>query len=984
MSFLFFSKSKKEENGDSSIPSFKSHTLMNKTIFSTLFQQHPEAVFTLTLNGRLSLYNPSFIRTFQFNENRVVSEFSNVINQSKFNSHFKMALKGQTQNFNVSVLLHNGRLIHLDLTLVPLLDEEMKTLAVYGIAMDVTQYVEHDRKMQEIVDKFEMAQKSGKIGSWDYDIESDKIYWSKQLYEITGRNRYDSYSLKLNEGLEYVHPDDHDRYSKLLNQSIQLGKSYDIEFRILHKDDSVIYVSENVEVELDEFGKAVRLIGNTQDITKRKLAEKKLRETESRINHIYDNLPLGIRSVDVVNNKVIFVSPGITEITGFPAESFYQREVWDKLIAPADQEFYQQQYSNLLEGKSFNIEYRIIHKNGDIVWVQDKTVNVFDNQGKLIRTDGILTNITEKKQYEEKINRLAYYDALTGLPNRSSFIEKIDSLIEVNKPFSILYIEIDRFRNINSSLGHTIGDQLLQHFSNRIDSLINGNYYFARISGGKFGLILPNNNEINYAEILAKSMIDSFQESLTIDGYELYLNVSIGISDYPSIGGTREELLHNTKTALKRAEALGKNTYHIYSSTISINSFKQYELERDLRKSIENNELILYFQPRVETSTGRIVGAEALIRWQHPVWGLVSPGEFIPIAEESGFINDISDWVLENVCKTISKWKRKKLHVVPISINVTSQRFLRSNWLPVLLNSLNTHNVDPSLIELEITETTLLHYEKEIEFAFQYLKELGIKLALDDFGTGYSSLTHLKDFSIDTIKIDKSFIQRISEQNIETIIKSLIFMGKGLEMTVVAEGVETLEQFEFLKNQECSEIQGYLFSEPVPTEKLEIFLKRVILKPAYFGGNIQMEDRREFYRIDLLFPLSSDMTLTSFQGKPVNLGKTEVVVENISAGGLRFLSTMQLPVRPDVIYQFETTIMEKSIIMNGHVVWKQEVKDGFFQYGVKFIITEKERDELIKILNQLTLQLKNNAYIPGCNFINEDKYFHLNKVNRIE
>ncbi|MBM7607791.1 diguanylate cyclase (GGDEF)-like protein/PAS domain S-box-containing protein [Lysinibacillus composti] len=983
MSFLFFPKSKREENGQSSIPSLKSHTFINKSIFSTLFHPHPEAVFTLNLNGQLCLFNPSLIRTFQFNESKVVSEFSNTMKQSTFNSHFKMALKGQAQNFKDSVYLSNGSLIHLDFTLVPLLSEEMETLAVYGIALDVTKHKKHEEKMQEIVNKFEMAQKSGKIGSWDYDIESDSIYWSKQLYELTGRNSNASYSLKLTEGLKYVHPEDQKRYRKLLNQSIQFGKSYDIEFRILREDNSVIYVSENVEVVLDEFGRAVRLIGNTQDITKRKLAEKKLRETESRINHIYDNLPLGIRSVDVVNNKVIFVSPGITEITGLPAEGFYEREAWDQLIHPDDHEYYQQQYSKILEGKSFNIEYRIFHQNGDIIWVQDKTVSVFDHQGKLIRTDGILTNITEKKQYEEKINRLAYYDAITGLPNRSSFIEKIDSLIEVSKPFSILYIQIDRFRNINSSLGHIIGDQLLQHFSNRIDSLINGTYYFARISGGKFGLILPNTNETNFAEILAKSMIDSFQESLIVDGYELYLNVSIGISNYPSNGGTREELLHNTNTALKRAEALGKNTYHIYSPTISINSFKHYELERDLRKSIENNELILYFQPRVETSTGRIVGAEALIRWQHPVWGLVSPGEFIPIAEESGFINEISNWVLENVCKTIAKWKSEKLHVVPISINVTSQRFLKSDWLPVLLNSLNTYDIDPSLLEFEITETTLLHYEKEVEFAFQYLKELGVKLAFDDFGTGYSSLTHLKDFSIDTIKIDKSFIQRISEPNIEMIIKSLIFMGKGLEMTVVAEGVETIEQFEFLRNQECSEIQGYLFSEPVPVEKLEVMLKRVILKPAHFSGHVAMEDRREFYRVDLLFPLSSDMTLTSFQGKNVNLGKTEVVIENISAGGLRFLSTIQLPVRPDIIYQFETTILEKQITMNGHVVWKQEVKDGFFQYGVQFIITEKERDELIKILNQLTLQLKKNAYIPGCSFIQDDKFCYLRKANRI-
>ena len=323
----------------------------------------------------------------------------------------------------------------------------------------------------------------------------------------------------------------------------------------------------------------------------------------------------------------------------------------------------------------------------------------------------------------------------------------------------------------------------------------------------------------------------------------------------------------------------------------------------------------------------------------------------------------------------------KKLPVVPISINVTAERFLRNDWISTLHNTLKETNVDPSLIELEITETTLIQHEKVVESAFQYLKELGIRIALDDFGTGYSSLSHIMDFSIDTIKIDQSFIRQITKTpNVEVIIKSIIFMAKGLNMNVVAEGVESNEQLAFLKQLECHEIQGYIFSKPVSEKMFQSLLKKVILKPIATGENSTIQDRRNFYRIDLLFPLRSNMTLISFKGKQVTLGKTEVLIEDIGPGGLKFLSTIQLPIHPDIIYQFETIIMNQHITLNGHIVWKNEVKD-IFQYGVQFLMDENERVRLLKILNHFSLQLKNNPFVPDCSFIEEEKFSYLKKWN---
>ncbi|MEI2400951.1 putative bifunctional diguanylate cyclase/phosphodiesterase, partial [Paenibacillus phytohabitans] len=366
-----------------------------------------------------------------------------------------------------------------------------------------------------------------------------------------------------------------------------------------------------------------------------------------------------------------------------------------------------------------------------------------------------------------------------------------------------------------------------------------------------------------------------------------------------------------------RAKANGKNSYQIYSSSLNINSFKQFYLERDLKKSIESDQLVVYFQPRVDSGTGKIVSAEALVRWEHPVWGLVSPVEFIPLAEETGYIIEIGDWVLDQVCQNITKWKQQNLEVVPISVNISAQRFLRSDWKGKLGTILENNNINPSLIEIEITETTMIKHEEAVKLAIKYIKSLGVKIALDDFGTGYSSITYLKDYPIDTIKIDQSFIKHIAKtNNVETIIKSLIFLAKGLNMNVVAEGVETIEQLSFLRQQECKEIQGYIFSKPVPEKTFRNLLKKMVLKPTFNSDTATFPNRRRYYRINLLFPLSSQMTLTSILGNSVELGSTEVLIEDIGPGGIRFLSTIHLPVRPDIIYQFKTTIMGDNVTLS--------------------------------------------------------------------
>ncbi|MFC5465409.1 EAL domain-containing protein [Lederbergia graminis] len=594
----------------------------------------------------------------------------------------------------------------------------------------------------------------------------------------------------------------------------------------------------------------------------------------------------------------------------------------------------------------------------------------------------------QKHAYEKRIQYLIHHDHVTDLPNRTLFDRKIEELIMESSlkdaNFTVMYLDVDRFRQINESLGHVIGEKLIMQFSQRMKKLLNKDSLLARVGGDEFGIILWNYSDAKYPEFTANWILDDLNEYFVVEDIEFRITTSIGISSFPADGQTKDELVKAAEVALFRAKKNGKNTYQIYSATMDINSYKNFYLDRDLRKSIENNELVVYLQPRVDTFTGKLISAEALVRWEHPVWGLVSPSEFIPIAEDSGFINEIGDWVLEEVCHFIQSCEKKKITTIPISINISAQRFLRNDWKDKLIHILRKTNTDPNLLEFEITERTLIQYEQDVEAALKYIKGLGIKIALDDFGTGYSSLSYIKDFSIDTIKIDRSFISQIAKScDVEVIIKTLLYMTKELKMNVVAEGVETEVQLDFLKQHGCKEIQGYIYSKPVTIEEFQALQSESILKlhdPSQHK-RVGVPIKRKYFRIDLHYPLKAKMTLTSIKGKEVKLGKTDVLIENIGPGGLKFLSNIHLPIRSDIFFQFDTKILNEPITLSGYIVWKEEVQD-IYQYGLQLEIEEQDRDHLIKVLNNLTVQLRKTTKLPNCNFILVDKIDYIKKLQK--
>lgn len=574
---------------------------------------------------------------------------------------------------------------------------------------------------------------------------------------------------------------------------------------------------------------AVKGLGKTVEASEQEINRKELEETAKRIMEVFNFLEVAIWSTDMHTNKLLFCSKGVESISGYSYHEFEEGIIfWSDLIYQEDIEEYNKRQQMLKIGKVPKVEYRIVHRSGEVKWVQDDIIPTYDENGKLARMEGILTDTTEHKKVKEQLVYLADHDYLTELPNRKKFEDELDVLVQksalLKTKFAIMHIDMDGFKRINDTLGYLAGNKLLMEISLRLKQYITKHDLVARIGGDEFSVLIRNMIDEEQVIEVAEKMITSLKEPYSIDSYELYCTASIGISIYPTNGEDITTLLKRSEAALYRAEEMGRNNFQLYTSSMDIGAYKLYTLDRDLRKALERNELVLHYQPKVDAKSGIMVGAEALIRWNHSQWKTISPGEFIPLAEENGLIFNISDWTFRTVCEQITKWEEMNIHTVPVSINISPKIFLKDDWAETLIRIVEETKVDPKLLEIEITESILVENKESFLSSINKLKEIGIRIALDDFGTGFSSLLYLKNYKVDTIKIDRDFIHDNLSENDAHITKAIIRLAHDLNINVIAEGVETEEQLTFLRQQECDQIQGFFFSKPIPVEMFEKYL----------------------------------------------------------------------------------------------------------------------------------------------------------------
>jgi diguanylate cyclase (GGDEF)-like protein len=441
---------------------------------------------------------------------------------------------------------------------------------------------------------------------------------------------------------------------------------------------------------------------------------------------------------------------------------------------------------------------------------------------------GTATDVTEEVEARQRIEFLSQHDALTGLPNRTRLREfldgKLNALPTLEQPLIMLSLDLDRFKPVNDLLGHAAGDAVLNAVSSRLADCVRDGDLVARIGGDEFVLILTDISSQDEVETLCRRLIDSIERPIAIDEQEVFVSVSIGISMAPTDALEAAELLRYADIALYEAKSAGRNTWRFYAGDMNARIIERRRLESDLRFGIKHGELRLHFQPRYRIADGQMVGAEALVRWQHPERGLIPPDTFIPIAEESGLIIALSNWVISTACRCAAQWPENLF----VSINLSSTEFKRGNLVERIQKALHDTRIDPARVELEITESVMLEDAAGAMEVMRTLKRLGVRIAMDDFGTGYSSLSYLRTFPFDGLKIDRSFLNRLGEsEDDNAIILAIVGLGRALSLTVTAEGIETAEHLQLLKAVSCDEGQGYFLSRPLEVEAFDALLERL-------------------------------------------------------------------------------------------------------------------------------------------------------------
>jgi diguanylate cyclase (GGDEF)-like protein/PAS domain S-box-containing protein len=657
-----------------------------------------------------------------------------------------------------------------------------------------------------------------------FDEEGKFIRWNSNLEHVTG---YSADEISRMTALDFFTGDDKTQVLKRIQETFATGYS-DVEADLVTKAGKRIpyYLTGRI---IHINGKA-RLIGMGMDIAERKRAEAAAKVSTDKFRAMVEVTSDWVWEVDECG-VYTYASPKVRDILGYEPEEMLGKSPFD-LMPPDDSERVAGFFRDIVtSGRPFSLLENVnLHKNGSRVVLETSGVPFFDSAGKFKGYRGIDRDITERKRAEETIKYQAYHDLLTGLPNRSLFVDLVNRELphmqRAGMRLAIMTLGIDNFKKINDSLGYEAGDKLIKDVAGLLKTSTREADTVARIGGDKFTIMLPLITQPDEdSSRVAGKVMNVFNKPFTIGKNEFHITVSIGISLYPEDGDNAEVLLKNSEIALYHAKDEGRNNYQFFNAAQNIRTIEHVLFENRLRRAIENGEMVVYYQPQIDIKTQKIVGAEALVRWNHPELGLLKPAEFIPLAEEIGVIAEIDQWVLRTACMQIRAWQESGRPLRFITVNLSARQFQQHNLAEKVSEALGNAGLNPESLGCEITETIAMR-DTEVTFrSLESLNTMGIKFSIDDFGTGYSSLSYLKKFPIHKLKIDKSFISGLSmDTDFQAIVVAIIAMAHALKLTVLAEGVETEEQMRFLRLRDCDEIQGYLFSKPVPAEEFEALM----------------------------------------------------------------------------------------------------------------------------------------------------------------
>lgn len=570
--------------------------------------------------------------------------------------------------------------------------------------------------------------------------------------------------------------------------------------------------------------------GMKLEITERSRAETALRESEQRFRVLVENAPEAIIVFDLDTDRVVDANSKAEHLFGCPRVRLLNGSLADfDSSQKTDTSILHIRSHDALNGSPLVFESTVRHAEGREIICEVSLVELPSHGRRLVRAG--YTDITQRKAAEAQIEFLAYHDALTQLPNRLLAKDHMEMAVSYaersGNKVGLLFLDLDEFKTVNDSLGHLIGDALLKSIAARLSGCIRPTDTLARLGGDEFLIVLADVHDADIITDVSEHILEQLSQPFDVEGHELSTSFSLGIAVYPDDGRDFETLLMKADTAMYHAKDAGRNTYRYHTEKMNLDAIEHLQIRNSLRKALERNEFVLHYQPQIDLRAMKVTGVEALIRWNHPVFGLVAPMRFIPIAEDSGLIVPIGEWVLAEACRQAVAWQRAGLAPIAIAVNLSAVQFRRGNVEVSVRRALAHSGLDPALLELELTESILIQNTEKVLTNVQALKGLGIKLSVDDFGTGYSSLAYLKRFNVDKLKIDQSFVHdMVDDPNDAAIIGAIIQMAHSLNLRAIAEGVENEATLAALRRSGCDEAQGYYFARPMPADMLGDYLRK--------------------------------------------------------------------------------------------------------------------------------------------------------------
>lgn len=662
-----------------------------------------------------------------------------------------------------------------------------------------------------------------------------RILWANQAF----REYYGMSNDELNNIIDapFAEPDITQQYVKDDLHVFTTGRSMDIPEEPIVRHDGRIRLFHTVKFAIkDRNGEVTMTVGVSRDVTERKNRERSLSESEELFRHAFEGAPIGMTLV-ATDLSILRVNRSFCRMLGYTADEIVGRSIVD-ITFPEDVRKEERQAARLFRNEiaKYTHEKRYLRHDGGVMWGTLTTTAIRDESGQIIYAMGMVEDITERKEQEAALSKseerhrwLAQHDPLTELPNRSLFYDRLERVIAESErnpvKAAVLLFDLDRFKHVNDTLGHDAGDRILREAAARLKQCLRPCDTLARMGGDEFIVLLSEIDDPSRAVRVAERLLAALTTPFVIDDRELFVNATAGISVFPSDGRDAATLLRHADTAMHRAKEQGRGSCRLFAEAMNVAAFERLILENSLRRGLERGEFLLYYQPQVSMQTGDITGAEALIRWQHPEMGMVSPDRFIPLAEETGFIVEIGAWVVQEAARQAAAWHAGG-YLLRVAINLSAVQFRRCGLAATVDAALKEAGVDSTLIELELTESAFFDTGEEAAQTMQSLKSLGVTLAVDDFGTGYSSLSYLRRLPLDVLKIDRVFVRNLPEDSKdEAVVRALLDLAHALDMRVVAEGVETQAQWDRLRILGCDSAQGYLFCRPMPAEELTRMLE---------------------------------------------------------------------------------------------------------------------------------------------------------------